>query len=125
MTTIYVFGSNLAGRHGKGSALKAVEKHGAIMGRGVGRQGNSYAIPTKNKDLKPLPLTRIHRYVAEFLYYVANNPSDTFNVVEIGCGLAGYSPAQIAPMFRNRPENINLPETFLKAIENLKETEMI
>lgn len=115
----------MAGRHGKGSALEAAQKHGAIEGRGVGRQGNSYGIPTKNKDIKTLPLVRIQRYVGEFLYYAASNPQHMFNVVEIGCGLAGYTPADIAPMFRNRPENINLPESFLKVIEKLKETEMI
>ena len=44
---IFVFGSNLAGRHGKGAAKFAKDYHGAIYGRGVGLQGTSYAIPTK------------------------------------------------------------------------------
>ena len=49
---IFVFGSNLAGRHGAGAALCALREHGAIYGQGVGLQGNSYAIPTKDSKFK-------------------------------------------------------------------------
>jgi len=115
MVEIFVFGSNLAGRHGRGSALEAKLKHGAIYGRGEGIQGNSYAIPTKDKSLKPLPLCDIHSWVKEFIEYAVDHPENTFNVVAIGCGLAGYSPKQIAPMFKNIPKNIKLPKEFIDA----------
>jgi hypothetical protein len=120
---IFVFGSNLAGRHGAGSALEAKLKHGAFYGKGVGFQGNSYALPTKDKNLKTLPLDDIRKYIEDFLYFAEENPDYTFNVVEIGCGLAGYSPDQIAPLFVrpnvNLPRNINLPESFRKVIDAL------
>ena len=109
MSEVFVFGSNLAGRHGAGSA-KAALKHGAHYGIGVGRQGNSYAIPTKGHRLEVLPLWLIEDYVKQFLSYATCNPKDTFNVVKIGCGLAGYREEEIAPLFRDAPSNVNLPE---------------
>lgn len=107
---IFVFGSNLAGRHGKGAALFALKNHGAIYGQGVGRQGNSYAIPTKDYSLNTLPLGSIEYNVKMFLIYAERHPELTFNVTRIGCGLAGYRDDQIAPMFRGAPENCKLPE---------------
>jgi len=106
---IFVFGSNLAGRHGKGAALCAVQEHGAIYGMGVGRQGNSYAIPTKDANLKTLSLTQIRMYVFEFLSYAIDNPELQFNVTRVGCGLAGYTDSDIAPMFLHAPKNCILP----------------
>ena len=79
---IYVFGSNLAGRHGKGSALCARNVYGAVYGVGVGRTGNAYAIPTKDERIKTLPLDRIAVYVAEFLEYAKEHPELEFE--EIG-----------------------------------------
>lgn len=110
---IFVFGSNLAGRHGAGSAKAAVEHHGAIYGKGVGRQGRSYAIPTKDRQLRTMPLAEIDRHVGEFLAYALANPDLQFDVVAIGCGLAGYLPGQIAPMFDGAPPNVHLPPEFL------------
>lgn len=109
MTTIFVFGSNLAGRHGKGAALTARLYHGAIYGQGVGRQGNSYAIPTKDENLVSLPLHTIELYVIEFKEYAKQHPELTFFVTRIGCGLAGYTDEMIAPMFKNSPSNCELP----------------
>lgn len=111
--TIFVFGSNLAGRHGRGSAKEAYEKHGAEYGEGIGPYGLSYAIPTKDKDLNILPLERIKPHVLVFLDYARAHPRHEFNVVAIGCGLAGYSPEDIKPMFAGSPENVNLPKEFL------------
>lgn len=111
--TVFVFGSNLAGRHGAGSALEAVKHHGAIRGVGHGRQGDSYAIPTKDAQLQTLPLEAIKYFVKVFLQYAREHPSDTFKVVSIGCGLAGYSPSQIAPMFDYCPINVQLPQEFI------------
>lgn len=102
---IFVFGSNLAGRHGAGAARFALENHGVIWGQGTGLQGNSYAIPTKDEWLNVRPLQLIELYVEEFLEFARNNPDLKFNVTAIGTGLAGYSISQIAPMFRNAPPN--------------------
>ena len=107
---IFVFGSNLAGRHGKGAALFALKNHGAIYGRGWGPQGHSYGIPTKDENIRTLPLETIRAYVGDFLMYAEMNPVKTFNVTRIGCGLAGYTDSDIAPMFKNAPINCNLPE---------------
>src|SRR5436190_23971898 len=100
---IFVFGSNLAGRHGKGTAKEAVEKYGAILGKGKGRQGNSYAIPTKDKKLRVLPLSRIQYHVSQFKVYADRNPKLKFYVTRVGCGLAGYTDRDIAPMFNHSP----------------------
>lgn len=109
---IFVFGSNIAGRHGKGAALHARLKHGAIYGVGIGRQGNSYAIPTKDANLRPLPLADIQIFVTGFLEYAKDNPKEQFQLTAIGCGLTGYSPEQIAPMFNGAPDNVILPDEF-------------
>jgi hypothetical protein len=113
---IFVFGSNLAGRHGAGSAKEAVEKYGAIYGKGVGRQGDSYAIPTKDILLRSLTLKEIKYFVDIFLKYARESPRLVFNVVNIGCGLAGYTPEQIAPMFKNAPSNVRLSKEFNKVL---------
>ncbi len=110
MPDIFVFGSNLAGRHGAGSALEAYRNHGAKYGIGVGRVGNSYAIPTKDDSLRVLPLERIKGFVQSFIDHAKRHPEDTFNVVRIGCGLAGYKEHEIAPMFMSAPSNVNLPD---------------
>lgn len=106
---IFVFGSNLAGRHGKGAALSALKEHGAVYGRGFGLQGRSFAIPTKGAELAPLPLERIRSYVELFVCFAKEHPELTFNVTRIGCGLAGYTDALIAPMFWDAPTNCRLP----------------
>lgn len=112
-TKIFVFGSNLKGIHGAGAAKAAFEKHGAIYGQGYGRQGNSYAIPTKRSPDETLSLNRIKPYVEMFLAYAKANPQLTFEVTAIGCGLAGYKPQDIAPMFQQRTDNVKLPQEFL------------
>lgn len=114
MAEVFVFGSNLAGRHGRGSALEAKMKHGAQYGKGVGRQGNSYAIPTKGLNLQTLPASEIAKHVKDFIDYASVNWTDTFNVVAIGCGLAGYLAHEIGPMFKDAPKNVKLPPEFEK-----------
>jgi hypothetical protein len=109
---IFVFGSNLAGRHGAGAARYARLHHGAIYGIGQGPQGNSYAIPTKDEQIKTLPLESIRKYVEGFLEYARANPNKTFQLTAIGCGLAGYSPKDIAPMFHSAPDNVEKPPEF-------------
>lgn len=107
---IFVFGANLRGAHGAGAALYARKHHGAQYGVGVGRTGNAYAIPTKDERIMPLPLDRISGYVKDFLDYTRTNPCLEFEVTRIGCGLAGFTEAQISPMFRGAPTNCYLPE---------------
>jgi hypothetical protein len=109
---IFVFGSNLAGRHGKGAALYARQQHGAVYGHGVSLQGNSYAIPTKDEQLNTLPLEQIAGYVEQFKAFALSHPELMFQVTAIGCGLAGYKPQQIAPMFAGAPANCVLSEEF-------------
>jgi len=113
---IFVFGSNLAGRHGAGAALWARENRGARYGIGVGHQGDSYAIPTKDERLKTLPLHRIGPYVTGFLVYAEKHPELRFELTPIGCGLAGYRPWQIAPMFAGAPANVVLPKEFASVL---------
>lgn len=113
---IFVFGSNLAGRHGKGAALEAREKYGAIYGQGVGLQDRSYAIPTKDINLRTLLLEVIGEHVQQFKNFAVNNLDMTFYITAIGCGLAGYTPKDIAPMFSNCPYNCILPESFLEFV---------
>jgi hypothetical protein len=111
---IFVFGSNLAGRHGKGAALHAFKHKGAVYGQGEGLQGQSYAIPTKDEQIKTLPLEAIQKSVERFRQFALSNPDKKFLVTAIGTGLAGYSHEQIAPMFRGFPKNCYFPEEWLR-----------
>ena len=113
MAEIFVFGSNLAGRHGKGAALCALKEYGAVYGKGIGLQGNSYAIPTKDENLSTLPLDKIEHYVNVFLQFAKRHQELTFRVTRIGCGLAGYKDTDIAPMFADSPRNCILPEEWV------------
>jgi len=113
MTEIFVFGSNLAGRHGKGAARAARTYYGAIYGQGEGLQGLSYAIPTKDADLRTLGLNKIGEAVQRFLEFARMRPDLTFMVTPIGTGLAGYRPDEIAPLFVDVPANVMLPPVFL------------
>ena len=107
--SIFVFGSNLAGRHGKGAALFARQNHGAKYGQAYGLQGLSFAIPTKDLSLKPLPLDKIEYYINHFLIFAKANQQYNFNLTRIGCGLAGYKDSQIAPMFKDATPNVIKP----------------
>ena len=109
-SNILVFGSNLAGVHGAGAALQAKAVWGAVQGVGTGRQGNSFAIPTKNRHLQTRCLDNIRDAVNYFLEYAREHPELTFLVTRIGCGLAGYTDADISPMFANAPANCDLPD---------------
>jgi hypothetical protein len=102
-TSVFVFGSNLAGRHGGGAALEAARR-GFPYGLGAGYAWGCYAIPTKDCDVQTLPLPVIELYVRQFLLYAHVSPS-TFQVTRVGCGLAGYEDKQIAPMFALSPHN--------------------
>lgn len=113
---VFVFGSNRAGRHGKGAALIALRKFGAKNGQGIGIMGQSYGIPTKGRKLDVLPLLAIEIQVNRFLLFADKNRHLEFLVTPIGCGLAGYKPKQIAPFFKGASENVVLPDCFNSTI---------
>ena len=106
---IFVFGSNLAGMHGGGAARMARLYFGAVLGNGDGPQGQSYAIPTMQGDVET-----IQPYVDKFISYAKAHPEQTFLVTPIGCGIAGFTPDDIAPLFEKAicVENIHLPQSF-------------
>ena len=107
---VFVFGSNLAGRHGGGAAYVAWRKFGAVMGQGVGLQGQSYAIPTMQGGVET-----IKPYVDEFIQFAADHPEKFFYVTRIGCGIAGFRDDEIAPLFTGARllDNVCLPESFV------------
>ena len=109
---IFVFGSNTQGRHGKGAAKEALEKHGAIYGQARGLQGNSYGIVTKElrNGYLPVTLNELFGEVNRFIVAARLQPHLTFNVTKVGCGLAGFREAEVKPMFKGAPENCILPE---------------
>ena len=110
---IFVFGSNLAGQHGGGAARLAYQKFGAVWGQGVGLQGQSYGIPTMQGGVET-----IKPYVDEFIEFAEQHPSKTFLVTEIGCGIAGFTVGDIAPLFEQAKEveNIYLPQRFWEVL---------
>lgn len=115
---IFVFGSNLDGLHGGGAAAIA-RKWGAIWGQGVGLQGQTYAIPTMQGGVET-----IEPYVTDFLSFAKSNNNLKFLVTEIGCGIAGFTVEQIAPLFKNaldeNIENVYLPNSFYEVLTNEK-----
>lgn len=111
---IFVFGSNLLGMHNGGAARTAYKCFGAEWGNGDGLQGQSYAIPTMQGDV-----STIKPYTDKFIEFAKQHPELTFLVTSIGCGIAGFTPAEIAPLFRNalNISNIHLPESFLNVLD--------
>lgn len=116
---IFVFGSNTGGRHGKGAAKQALT-WGAKWGQGEGLQGKTYGIPTKDSKIRTLPVNDIRPFVDRFVQFAKDHPEMIFLVTEIGCGLAGYKPKDIAPLFKDVKElkNVKLPERFWHKIIN-------
>ena len=110
---IFVFGSNLRGMHAGGAARVANLKFGAEWGVGVGLTGQCYAIPTMQGGVET-----IKPYTDQFIAFVAEHPELTFLVTRIGCGIAGFTDAQIAPLFADAVDapNVVLPESFVKII---------
>ena len=98
---IFVFGSNQSGRHGKGAAKTALG-WGAVWGQAEGLQGRTYGIPTKNSSItRTLDLDEIKPYVDRFIDFVKTRPDLIFLVTEVGCGLAGLKPKEVAPLFKD------------------------
>ena len=115
---IFVFGSNLAGSHGGGAARLAYNRFGAIWSQGVGLQGQSYAIPTMQGDVET-----IRPYVDDFIKFARQHQEYKFLVTRIGCGIAAFTPAEIAPLFKLAIdiENVILPEDFVVVLYNKQE----
>ena len=111
---IWVFGSKLAGIHGAGAALVAYNKFEFPMYQNVGLRGRAYAIPTKDRDVRtPLSLSVIQNWVNHFIAFARLRiDSNKFFVTAIGCGYAGYTNAEIAPMFKGAPDNCSFPHTW-------------
>lgn len=114
---VFVFGSNEAGIHGAGAAKTAL-KFGAKMGIGMGMQGHTYAIPTKDFNIISLPINRVRFYVDGFTAFARYHPDYEFLVTKIGCGLAGFTVEQIAPLFKeaSKLENVFLPIEFWRIL---------
>lgn len=111
---IFVFGSNLGGFHGGGAARAAMNRFGAVWGQGVGLQGRSYAIPTMHGGpdaIKP--------YVDEFIEFARQHPELKFLVTPISCGIAGFTPRDIAPLFADAIgiDNVILPKDFVMVLQ--------
>lgn len=118
---IFVFGSNLRGAHGGGAARMAYEHFGAVWGKGVGMYGQTYAIPTMQGGVET-----IKPYVDDFLRFASVHGELDFLVTEIGCGIAGFTPREIAPLFfkaiENDIKNVYLPESFYAVYESLNDS---
>ena len=117
---VFVFGSNEAGFHGAGAAKKALD-WGAIYGIGYGLYGKTFAIPTKDIFIQTLPIEDISQYVNAFILFAEATPHLIYLVTEIGCGLAGHSPEDIAPLFKEASDipNIYLPQRFWNILKTL------
>ena len=111
---IFVFGSNLQGMHGGGAARMAYKQFGAVWGQGTGLQGKSYAIPTMHGGTE-----EIAPYVDTFIAFAREHKELKFLVTEIGCGIAGFTAREMAPLFRDALdiENIYLPQRFIEELE--------
>lgn len=117
-TAIFVFGSNLAGIHGAGAAKAAHLYKDADYGVGIGFTGKAYAIPTKDYDIETLPMTAIQFFVKQFAHVSHHLRQTEFFVTRVGCGLAGYTDAQIAPLFKYcNPQNCSMPENWKEYLE--------
>lgn len=103
MSLIFVFGSNLSGRHGKGAALTARQDHGAVYGVAEGLTGQSYALPTCDHRFNALPIDEIRAHVERFIRFANSRQDLGFKVTRVGCGLAYYRDERIAPMFLSAP----------------------
>ena len=110
---IFVFGSNLEGKHLGGAAKAAHNRFGAQWGVGVGLTGKSYAIPTMQGGIET-----IKPYVDQFIEYAKEHQEKKFLVTRIGCGIAGFKDEEIASLFKKAATicNIYLPKEFFNII---------
>lgn len=112
---IFVFGSNKAGRHGKGAAKHAKDHFGAEYGVGEGMTGLSYAIPTKGHNLEALPFSEIDAAICRFIEHAKSTSAATYLLTPIGTGLAGHSKRDVWSVLKREglPSNVVLSNTWL------------
>jgi hypothetical protein len=119
LTDIFVFGSNLSGIHSRGAALDAVKYHGAIRYQARGLQGSAYAIPTRGlhhyrfgkHTFDARTLDEIALDASEFIAFAADQLLEMrFNLTRVGCGNAGFSDAEMAPLFNGWSDNVVIPK---------------
>lgn len=106
---IFVFGSNLSGRHGTGAALGAKREYGAVYGVGRGMTGHAYALPTKNGPYEALPLGRVLEEVDRFIEFAEQSPHTQYRMTRVGCGLSGLPEDAIRARMLEAPANVLLP----------------
>lgn len=104
---VLVFGSNASGQHGGGAARTAVDRFGAVWGEGHGHHGQTYAIDTMSG------LEVLASEASIFIEYATRHPELRFLLTPVGCGIAGYTPAEVAPLFTGAPQNVTIPASFL------------
>lgn len=109
---ILVFGSNQAGRHTKGAAALALERFGAVLGRGSGFQGRSYAVMVRDRKREVLPLESIAESVHGFLLFARCNPQMHFWVTNLGAGMDQYAPEQFVQMLKDSPSNCSFASVY-------------
>ena len=112
---VFVFGANLQYKHGAGAARTALDKFGAVWGKGR-LQGQSYALPTKHTPYKGMSLEQISHHIEEFISFAHSNSNLTFYLTDIGCGLAGHKAEEITSLLRVIPENVIISERFYKLL---------
>ena len=97
---IFVFGSNIQGNFG------------AEWGVGEGLTGRTYALPTMEGKAS------LTHAVKNFTACAKKHPKLTFLVTAVGCGIAGYSPLEVAPLFAEAAtlENVYLPQVFVDVL---------
>jgi hypothetical protein len=125
---VFVFGSNMNGDHVGGAAHLAFQRFGAVWGVGEGLRGNSYALPTLDRNMRRVSLRSLAWAFKNFFREVDANPNMVFLLTKVGCGIAGYAPADVAGVFwgaiseyydhrwtthvGSLPENLVIPEIF-------------
>lgn len=126
---VFVFGSNTQGKHGKGAALTAKNKFGAIYGQAEGPQGQSYAIITKDLTKNTHPSRtpeQIKEQIHNLYEYARENPDKEFLVAYSGKGtnLNAYSNQEMADMFSSEPipNNIVFEQKFNELISTTRES---
>jgi hypothetical protein len=119
MEDVFVFGSNEAGRHGKGAAKFAVEHYGAKYGIGEGMEGMSYALPTKDANLNPVTMERLEHAICTFIDFADGNSKYRFLLTPIGTGLAGFSKRDVWALLQKYglPDNVVLTSSWVGSMK--------
>ena len=118
---VFVYGANVAARHGLGAAKQAL-KFGAKYGVN-GYCGNTYGLITTDLNVveRPsIPMSLLQDEVDKFITFAKDNSHLTFLVTEVGCGLAGFTVEEVAPLFKpvllDKVSNVRLPKKFVREL---------